>query len=89
MKIDYNKMKKEDLIKICEANQSERICMEERFKRTDEDITINRDLLLENIHLKEELEDTKKQRDLNYYTIQHLQEQIEVYKDCIKALSRE
>ena len=49
---------------------------------------INKAILLENIRLKEDLKYKEDLDRLNERTIWNLQEQLEVYKDCIEALSR-
>ena len=83
----YEEMLKEKLVRSC--YEKDRLLQElrERIKQLSENKEINRDVLLENTRLKQELKDTIYERDMNYHTINNLGEQLEVYKNCIKALS--
>lgn len=85
--MEYEKCLKDELVKKC--NEKDEIIYElrknlERFVENEE---INRSVILENVRIKQELQDVTYQLDMNCNTINNLREQLEVYKNCIKALS--
>ena len=83
----YEEMLKEKLVSECYEKDELIKELKELIEKLRENEEINRDALLENARLKQELKDAIYQRDMNCYTINNLDEQIEVYKNCIKALS--
>lgn len=85
MNINYSKLTKEKLISLCIEYQTQIEALIVRVKDIEENEEINKSLLLENIHLKEELENTRKERDKNYQTIECLYKNVETYKECLKC----
>ena len=83
----YEEMLKEKLVSKCYEKDELIKELKELIEKLKENEEINRDALLENTRLKQELKDAIYQRDMNCYTINNLGEQIEVYKNCVKALS--
>ena len=83
----YEDYLKDELIKKCYEKDVTINALKKQLEEIEENETINRDILLENTGLKQELKDTKYQRDMNCNTISNLCEQLEVYKNCINALS--
>lgn len=83
----YEEMLKEKLVRCCYEKDEILKELRERIEQLSENAEINRDVLLENARLKQELKDVIYQRDMNCHTINNLGEQLEVYKNCVKALS--
>lgn len=82
----YEEMLKEKLINIC--YEKDRLINElrERLEKLQENEEINRDALLENARLKQELKDAIYQRDMNCHTINNLKQYKQEKVDFIKWL---
>lgn len=83
----YEEMLKEELISKCYKKDELIKELKELIEKIKENEEINKDILLENTRLKQELKEVIYQRDMNCHTINNLVEQLEIYKNCVKALS--
>ena len=83
----YEDYLKQELAEKCYEKDATINALTKQLEELRENEEINRDALLENVRLKQELKDTIYQRDMNCHTINNLGEQLEVYKNCVEALS--
>lgn len=83
----YEDYLKQELAKKCYEKDATINALSKQLEELRENEEINRDILLENSRLKQELKDTIYQRDMNCNTIDNLCQQLEVYKNCVEALS--
>lgn len=84
----YEEMKKEELVRLCKKKDNEIFCKTNEIKMLEKNKEINEDGLIENIHLKEEIERLREEQRANWNTMDNMREQIRVYENCLDAMSR-